>query len=107
MASASEVGHYRTGMANLLAKLVEAVGETEQWLDVAVEGDEASARAALEDDPTGVFRIICALLLRKAKIHMIAMQCTGPTNTATCIHSLCRCGRFSSVPGRLFSSSIT
>ncbi len=74
MASASEVGHYRTGMANLLAKLVEAVGETEQWLDVAVEGDEASARAVLEDDPTGVFRIICALLLRKAKVHMIAMH---------------------------------
>ena len=29
MASASEVGHYRTGVANLLAKLVGAVGETE------------------------------------------------------------------------------
>ena len=73
MASANEVGRYRTGMADLLAKLVGAVGETERWLDVAVEGDEASARTVLEDDPSGAFRITCALLLRKAQIHMIAM----------------------------------
>ena len=73
MASANEGGRYRTGMADLLAKLVGAVGETERWLDVAVEGDEASARTVLEDDPSGAFWITCALLLRKAQIHMIAM----------------------------------
>ena len=85
MASASEVGRYRTGMANLLAKLVGAVGETERWLDVAVEGDEASARAVLEDDPTGAFRITCALLLRKAQIHMVAMLRANENNN---VHSL-------------------
>ena len=85
MASASEVGHYRTGMANLLAKLVVSVGETERWLDVAVEGDEASARAVLENDPAGVFRIPCALLLRKAKLHMVAMLRANEKNN---MHSL-------------------
>ena len=85
MASESEVGRYRTGMANLLAKLVESVGETELWLDVAVEGDEASARAVLENDPAGVFRIPCALLLRKAKIHMVAMLRANEKNN---MHSL-------------------
>ena len=73
MASSSDVGRYRAGMGNLLAKLVGAVGETERWLDVDVEGDEASARAVCEGDPAGVYRLMCAALLRKAKIHMIAM----------------------------------
>ena len=85
MASESEVGRYRTGMANLLAKLEGSVGETERWLDVAVEGDEASARAVLENDPAGVFRIPCARLLRKAKIHMVAVLRANETNN---MHSL-------------------
>ena len=85
MASVSEVGRYRTGMANLLAKLVEEVGEAERWLDVDIEGDEASQRAVLEDDADAVFRIMCALLLRKAKIHMVAMLRANENNN---VHSL-------------------
>ena len=85
MAPSSKVVSYRTGMANLLAKLVEAVGETERWLDVAVEGDEASARAVLEDDPSGPFRITCAVLLHKAKLHMVAMLRADANNN---VHSL-------------------
>ncbi len=80
-----EVGHYRTGMANLLAELVDAVEATEQWLNVDVEGDEASARVVLKGHPTGVFRIICAQLLRKAKLHMIAMLRANESNN---VHSL-------------------
>ena len=61
------------------------MGEIEQCLDVDVEGDEAAARAVLEGDPTGPFRITCALLLRKAKIHMIAML---RANQNSNVHSL-------------------
>ena len=85
MASASEVGRYRTGVANLLAKQVGVVSETERRLDIAVEGGVASWRAALEGDPTGVFRIMTALLLRKAKLHMIAMLRANESNN---VHSL-------------------
>ena len=85
MATASEVGRYRTGVANLLSKLVAAVGETERRLDVAIEGDEASARAVLEDDPTNAIRIMCALLLRKARLHMVAMLRANETGN---VHSL-------------------
>ena len=73
MASASEVGRYRTSMASLLAKLVEAVSETERWLDVDVEKVEASSLAVPGDDPSLPFRMMCTVLLRKAKIHMVAM----------------------------------
>ena len=85
MASLSEVRRYRTGMAKLLAKLVGAVGETESWLGVAVEGDEVSTRGVLEDDPAGAFRIMCALLLHKARIHMLAMLRANETSN---VHSL-------------------
>ena len=83
--STSAVARYRTGVASLLAKSVMAVGEIERWLDVAVDGDEASARAVCEDEPAGVFRIMCSLLLRKAKIHMIAMLRANETSN---VHSL-------------------
>ena len=85
MSSTSEVGRYRTGSANLLGNLVGAVGEIERSLDVDVEGDEASARAVLQGDPTGAFRITCAVLLRKAKIHMVAMLRANENNN---VHSL-------------------
>ena len=85
MASASEVGSYRIGVANLLGKLVGAVGEIEMYLDVDVEGDEASARALCDEDPAGIYRLMCAGLLRKAKIHMIAVLRANKTNN---VHSL-------------------
>ena len=85
MVSASEVGSYRIGVANLLGKLVGAVGEIEMYLDVDVEGDEASARALCEEDPAGIYRLMCAGLLRKAKIHMITVLRANKTNN---VHSL-------------------
>ena len=85
MGSVSGVGLYRAGVATLLAKSVVAVGETERWLDVAVEGDEASARPLLEDDPTGAIRTMCALLLRKAEMHTFAVLRANETSN---VHSL-------------------
>ena len=85
MASASSVSLYRTGMANLLAKLVEEVGETERWLDVAVEKVEASSLAVAGDDPSLPFRMMGTVLLRKAKIHMVAML---RANQSGNVHSL-------------------
>ena len=85
MESSSKVVCYRTGMASLLAKLAEDVSETEQWLDVDVEADDTSARVVLEDHPTAVFRVMCALLLRKANLHMIAMLRANDDNN---VHSL-------------------
>ena len=80
-----KVDRYRIGVASLLSKLVVAVGEIERWLDFAVDGDEASVRAVLEDDPTATFRMMCALLLRKAKIHMVAVL---RANENSNVHSL-------------------
>ena len=85
MAPASEVGRYRTGVADVLAKLVAVVGETEKWLDVAVDGDKVATQATLEDDPTSVFRTMGALLLRKARLHMLAML---RANKNSNLHSL-------------------
>ena len=85
MTSASEVERYRTGIANLLEKLVPVVGEIEQWLDISVDGNEVPAQTVLEQDPTGTFRIMCALLLRKANIHTLAVIRANKTNN---LHSL-------------------
>ena len=85
--SGSEVARYRTGVAGLLAESVAAVGEIERWLNspASASGDDPSAQEALEDDPTAVFRMMCALLLRKAKIHMLAVLHANKTDN---VHSL-------------------
>lgn len=81
MALTSEVGSYRIGVG----KLVGAVGEIETYLDVDVEGDEALARALCEEDPAGIYRLMCAGLLRKAKLHMIAVLRANENHN---VHSL-------------------
>ena len=63
----SELTPYRAGMGNLLAELIGAVGEIELWLDVDIESPEGRTRALIDDDPTIVYRFMCALLLRNAK----------------------------------------
>ncbi len=101
MASTSEVARHRAGMARLLAETIEATGEIEQWLDIEVESGEsrsltevwlgktqedlASAKPVLEDDPVRIFRIICTLLLRKARLHILAVLQANETNN---VHSL-------------------
>ena len=83
--SDSKVARYRTGMANVLAKLVAATDEIERSLDVAVDGDERFPRAVLNDDPAVIFQIMCALLLRKAKLHVTAILRANQTGN---VHSL-------------------
>ena len=84
MLSASEVAHYRSGMASLLKGQVVEVEKIKGRLGVKV-GDDASERAVLEDAPLGVFRLHCALLLHKAQIHMIAVLGANESNN---LHSL-------------------
>ena len=80
-----EVARYRVGMAELLNELVRVVGKTEQWLDVAVNGDKVSLQAVVEKDLAGAYRVYCALLLHKAGLHMVAML---RANERSNVHSL-------------------
>ena len=121
MSSASEVTNYRVGTASLLAESIEAAGEIERWLDPEVDAGEAGsllqawvtkpteelfpATAIPEGDPARMYRIICALLLRKARIHGHAVLRANETNN---VHSLAvQMRRSWSAPGRSFASSTT
>ena len=66
-------------------KLVAVTGEIERSLDVAGDGGESSTRAVLEDEPTAIFRLMCTLLLRKARLHAIAVLRANETGN---VHSL-------------------
>ena len=99
--STSEVARHRAGTASLLAKTIEATGEIERWLDIKVESGEArspteawlgktqedlaSANSLPESDPASVGRFISSLLLRKARIHTLAVLRANETNN---VHSL-------------------
>ena len=85
MASANEVARYRAGAANLLAKSVTMTCKLERWLDVSGGWREATAQIDLGADPTASVRITCALLLRKARIHTVAVLRANETNN---LHSL-------------------
>ena len=85
MASANEVARYRADVANLLAKSVVMTRELERWLDVTGGWDEATAQIDLAADPTATYRIMCALLLRKARLHTDAVLRADETNN---VHSL-------------------
>ena len=85
VASVSEVGRYRAGVARLLGGSIARAGSIERWLDAAVGGGEASKRAVLEADSSGALRIMCAMLLRKARLHMIAVLRANETCN---VHSL-------------------
>ncbi len=83
--SANEVARYRAGMAELLAKSVAMTCELERWLDVTGGGREAMAQIDLNADTTATIRIMCALLLRKARLHAVAVLRANETNN---VHSL-------------------
>lgn len=81
-----EVARYRVGVARLLGHAIGVTGEIERLLGVTIETGgwrERSARA--EDDPTGPYRITCALLLRKARLHTGAVLHANKTGN---LHSL-------------------
>lgn len=72
-------------MAKLLEQAVATTCRLERWLDVAGGWSEASARIDLDADPVASFRIAGALLLRKARIHTVAVLRANETNN---LHSL-------------------
>ena len=75
----------RADMAKLLTRAVAMTRQLERWLDVTGGWQEATVRIDLDADPTAVFRIVCALLLRKARIHTVAVLRANETSN---LHSL-------------------
>ena len=80
----SEVARYRAGMAELLRDSIAQTARIEKGLGVS-PGAEASVRGDIEDEPTGVFRLMCSMLLRKARLHGIAVLRANERSNA---HSL-------------------
>ena len=85
MTAASEVARYRAGIASLLAKSVLMTRELERQLDIREEGRAETERIDLDGDPWPYYRISCALLLRKAWLHAVAVLRANETSN---MHSL-------------------
>ena len=83
--SRPDVAHCRAGMAELLTEVVETTHKLERRLDVTGGWREATAQIDLDADPTATLRIQGALLLRKARIHTIAVLRANETGN---MHSL-------------------
>ena len=75
----------RAGMAELLTQAVEMTRKLEQRLDVTGGWQEATAQIDLDAEPTAGLRIEGALLLRKARIHTVAVLRANETRN---LHSL-------------------
>ena len=71
-------------MASVLKIQLGEVEEIKRRLDVTV-GDDGSERTALEDGPHGPFRLLCAVLLHKAQMHIFAVLVANENNN---LHSL-------------------
>ena len=76
---------YRAVIADLLAESVAMTRKLERWLDVTGGLREAAERTDLAADPTAMLRIMCALLLRKARLHSVAVRRANETSN---VHSL-------------------
>ena len=72
-------------MAELLTEAVALTRKLERRLDVAGGWPEASQRIDFDADPAAGVRIAAALLLRKARIHTVAVLRANETNN---LHSL-------------------
>lgn len=83
MTPEEEAARYRSAMARQLGEAMKATDESERRLDVSA--DDLGPSVDLGDDPTAAFRITCALLLRKARIHTDAVL---RANDAGNVHSL-------------------
>lgn len=80
-----DVTRYRAGMAELLTETVAMTRKLEQRLDVTGGWREATAEIDINADPTATQRIAGALLLRKARIHTVAVLRANETSN---LHSL-------------------
>lgn len=85
MPSDNQVVRFRARMADLLAKSVAMTRKLERWLDVTDGGRKPWVQIDISPDPTVTYRIMCALLLRKARLHTDAVLRANETNN---VHSL-------------------
>ena len=83
--SRPDVARCRADMAKLLTEALETTRKLERRLDVTGGWQEATAQIDLNADPTAGLRIEGALLLRKARIHTVAVL---GANEASNLHSL-------------------
>ena len=81
----TDVGRCRAGMAKLLTTAVVMTRKLERRLDVSAGWPEARAQIDVDADPTATLRIMGALLLRKARVHTIAVL---RANESSNLHSL-------------------
>ena len=81
----TEVARCRAGVAEHLTQVVATTRKLERRLDVAGVWDEATAQIKLDSDPAATHRVQGALLLRKARIHTIAVLRANETRN---LHSL-------------------
>ena len=83
--SRPDVARCRADMAKLLTEALETTRKLERRLDVTGRWQEATAQIDFNADPTAGLRIEGALLLRKARIHTVAVL---GANEASNLHSL-------------------
>ena len=83
--SRPDVARCRAGMAELLAEVVAMTRKLEGMLDVADGWREATAKIDIKADPAAILRIEGAMLLRKARIHTVAVLQANETSN---LHSL-------------------
>ena len=83
--SGVDVTRCRADMAKLLTEALDTTRRLERRLDVTGGWREATAQIDLDADPTAVLRIEGAVLLRKARIHTVAVLRANEINN---LHSL-------------------
>ena len=81
----TDVGRCRAGMAELLTEAVAITRKLERSMGVTGGWPEAGSRIDLDADPAAALGIMGALLLRKARIHTIAVLRANETSN---LHSL-------------------
>ena len=81
----ADVARCRERMAKLLGSTVARTRSLERWLDVTGGWSEATSRIDVRADPTASLRIVGGLLLRKARIHTVAVLRANETSN---VHSL-------------------
>ena len=79
------VARYREDMARMLAEVIETTRKLEQRMAITGGWRKASAELDLESDPSATLRFQGALLLRKARVHSLAVLRANETNN---LHSL-------------------
>ena len=83
--SEGDVARCRADMARLLTETLETTRKIERRLAVSGGWREATSEVDLDEDPTATLRIQGALLLRKARIHTVAVLRANETGN---LHSL-------------------